>query len=104
MDADWYAFCQAIFKGIEGSEWYELYHHYREMSKEPKKPSGSQKAKALCSIKAAKDRRDEFYDSARKENILGRNQTRLELWEERLKDPIIALVNALLCVETQYQD
>ena len=50
MDADWYAFCQAIYKGIEGKEWRELYFHHREMSKAAgakKKPSESQKAKAL---------------------------------------------------------
>ena len=56
------------------------------------KPSESQKAKALRALKAAKGRRDEFYDLARKDNVLGRNQTRLELWEEHFKDPIIALV------------
>ena len=33
VDADWYAFCQAICKGIEGSEREELYHHYRDLSK-----------------------------------------------------------------------
>ena len=32
-DADWHALCQAIYKGIEGQEWEELYCHYREMSK-----------------------------------------------------------------------
>ena len=26
-----------------------------------------------------------------KDNILGRNKTRLELWEEHLKDPVVAL-------------
>ena len=68
-----------------------------------KKPSDRQKAKALWAMKAGKDRWDEFYDSARKENILGRKQTRLELWEEHLKDPCIALDKALKCVENQYQ-
>ena len=53
-------------------------------------------------MKAAKDRREEFYDPARKDNILGRNKTRLELWEEHLKDPIVALDIALKCVEDQY--
>ena len=33
MDADWHAFCQAMYKGIEGIECEELYHHYRGMSK-----------------------------------------------------------------------
>ena len=70
---------------------------------EPKKSSGSQKAKALWPMKAAKERGDEFYDSARKENTLGRKQTRLELWEEHFKDPIVALDNALKCVETECQ-
>ena len=66
-----------------------LYHHYREMSKAAgaKKPSESQKAKALWAVKAAKDTGDEFCDPACKENIVGRNQTRLELREEHLKDP-----------------
>ena len=33
VDADWYAFCQAIYKGIEREKWEELYCHYRDMSK-----------------------------------------------------------------------
>ena len=54
-------------------------------------------------MKAAKDGWYEFYDLARKDNILGRNQTRLELWEEHLKDPITAWGKALNSVENQYQ-
>ena len=50
-------------------------------------------------MKAARDRGDHFYDPERKDNILGRNKTRLELWEEHLKDPIVALDTALMCVE-----
>ena len=46
-------------------------------------------------MKAAKDRREVFYDPARKDNILGRNETRLEL-------PIAALDEAPKCVEDQY--
>ena len=46
---------------------------------------------------------DEFDDSTWQDNILGRNQTRLELWEEHLKDPITALDKAPKCVENQYQ-
>ena len=33
VDADWHGFCQAIYKGMEGKEWEELYFHCREMSK-----------------------------------------------------------------------
>ena len=32
-----------------------------------------------------------FYDPARKEDNLGRTKTRLELWEEHLKDPLVIL-------------
>ena len=39
----------------------------------------------------------EFYDPALKDNIVGRKQTRLDLWEEHFKDPIIALDKALKC-------
>ena len=50
-------------------------------------------------MKAAKDAVEEYYDPACEDNILGRNKTRLALWEEHLKDPIAALDNALKCVE-----
>ena len=49
-------------------------------------------------MKAAKDRKEEFYDPAREEDISRRNKTRLELWEEHFKDPIAALDKALKCV------
>ena len=42
---------------------------------EPKKSSESQKAKALWAMKAEKDRMKDFYDPARKDDILGRKQT-----------------------------
>ena len=43
------------------------------------------------------------YDPELKDNILGRNGTRLALWEEHLKDPVVALDKALQCVENSYQ-
>ena len=61
-----------------------------------------QKAKALWAMKAAKDREEDFYDPAREEDISRRNKTRLELWEEQLKDPIAALDEALKNVESQH--
>ena len=50
-------------------------------------------------MKAAKDRREEFYVPDRNDNISGRKQTRLELWEEHFKDRIIALDKAPMCLE-----
>ena len=97
VDADWYAFCQALYKGIEGNDWEDMCDSYKVMSK-----AMGVKKKTLWTMQAAKDRREEFYDPARKDNILGRNKTRLELWEEHLKDPLVALDKALKCVEDQY--
>ena len=68
-----------------------------------RKPSESQKAKTLWKMKAARESGTDFYDTEREDNILGRNETRLELWEEHLKDPIVALDKALKCVENQHQ-
>ena len=52
-----------------------------------RKPNGSQKAKALWKMKAARDSGEDFHDPERKDNFLGRNTTRLELWEEHPTDP-----------------
>ena len=101
VDADWHALCQSIYKGIEGKEWEEVCCHHREVSKATgaAKPSGSEKAKALQAMKGAWDRGADYYDPARKEDFLGGRKTRLDLWEEHLKDQIVALAKALRCVE-----
>ena len=31
VDADWYAFCQALYKGIEGEDWEDMYFPFKEM-------------------------------------------------------------------------
>ena len=100
-DADWRAFCQAIYRGVGGKEQEALYCHYRDRSKatEAKKPSESEKAKDCWTMKAAWDRGEEFCDPARTEDFLGSTRTRLGLWEEHLKDPIVALEKALECLE-----
>ena len=102
-DADWYAFCQALYKGIEGEDWEEMYDSCKVMSGAVgvRKPQEAHKAQALWAMKAAKDRKEKFYDPAGEEDISRRNKTRLELWEEHLKDPIAALDKASKCVESQ---
>ena len=81
-----------------------MYDFLKIMSKAVgvKKTQEAQKARAVWTMKAVKDRKDEFYDPARKDSILGRNKRNLELWEEHLKDPIVALDKALKCVKDQY--
>ena len=94
-------FARRSTKVLKGEDWTEFYEYYKEMSKAArvKKPNENQKAKALWKMKATMDRREDFYDPERKDNIVGRNKTRLERWEEHLKDPIVALDKALKCVE-----
>ena len=77
-----------------------MHEHYKEISKAAgvKKPNESQKARALWRMKVARDSGEVFYDPERKDNILGRSKTRLELWEEHLKEQIVALHKALKCV------
>ena len=43
------------------------------------------KVRALLKMKAAKDRREDHYHPELKDNTLGRNKTRLELWESTSK-------------------
>ena len=66
LKAEWHACCQAIYKGIEGKEWEELYYHCKALHQAAgtKKPGDSQKTKAFGTLDAARDRDDEFYDSA----------------------------------------
>ena len=33
VDYDWYAFCQALYKGIQGEDWGDMYEAYRHMSR-----------------------------------------------------------------------
>ena len=55
-------------------------------------------------MNAAKDRKEEFNDPVRKDNILGRVKTRLELWAEHLKDTIVTLDKAPKCVEDVWEE
>ena len=81
-----------------------MYDSYKVMSEAVgvKKPQEAHKARAVWAMKAAMDRREEFYDPARKDNTLERNETRLELWQEHLKDPVVALDKPVQSVEDQY--
>ena len=68
-----------------------------------KKPQEAQKTKKpLWKMKAAKEAGEEYYNPTREDNIKGRNETRSELWEEHLKNQIVALDKALKCVENRH--
>ena len=82
----------------------ELYYHHRELSQAAgaKKPSESQKSESPLGNESGLVQGEEFYDPVCEEDILGRTTTRLELWEEHLKDPLAALAKALGCLENPY--
>ena len=86
VDADRHALCQVVYKGTEGDECEELYYHCRELSQaaRAKKPSESQKVKALWTMKAARRRNEEFYDPARVWNCVKNiSKIRWRLWRRR---------------------
>ena len=70
--------------------------------REQRSQATTRRQKALWKMRAARGRGEDFYDPARKDNILGRNKTPLELSEEHLKNPIAALDRALNCLEDPY--
>ena len=84
VDVHWYAFFQALYKGIAGEDWEAMPESFKEMSRAVgvKQPQEAQKAKALWKMKAAKDAGVEYYDLTRKDNIKGKIKTRLALWED----------------------
>ena len=100
VDYDWYAFCQALCKGIEGEDWEEMYESYKEMSRAVgvKKSQEVQKAKAFWKMKAAKDRKEAFLRSGSQRQRFLRSTMRLE---EHLKDPICCAGQSLE-VDSQY--
>ena len=63
-----------------------------------KKPQEAQKAQVLWKMKAAKDAGEDCFDPTRREDSIKGETRILALWEEHLKDPIVALDKALKCV------
>ena len=65
VDADWHAFCQDIFQGVEGPEWEAMYHRYKDLHQalKRKKSGKNKKAKVLWALKEAKDKAVDFYDA-----------------------------------------
>ena len=86
VDADWHVFCQAIYKGIGGSEWEELYFHYRDEQggRSQKKAERESKSKSPLVHEGSQGQegRNSMIQLAKK-TFLGRKQTRPELREER---------------------
>ena len=65
VGADWYAFCQALYKGIEGEDWEEMYESYKEMSRTVgvRKPQEAQKAEAFVGFESSQREEGRFLRS-----------------------------------------
>ena len=95
FDDDWHAFCQAKYKATVGSEWEQLYVVGQPGGTEAKRQS---QGEGSLEKEGCKGQLEEFYDPYRADNMKGRNKTRLDLWEERFKDPMVALEKAMQCL------
>ena len=65
VDADWYAFCQALYKGIEGEDWEEMYESYKEMSRavQGKEATGSPEGKSFVGHESSQRQEGRFLRS-----------------------------------------
>ena len=59
MDEDWHAICQAVFQGVDGSEWDT--HNEPHQAVNCKTSGENKKAKALWALKDAKGQRNSFF-------------------------------------------
>ena len=92
VDYDWYPSVRRCIKASKEKTW-------ERCMKPTKKGAGRwwlrrhRKPKALWKMKAAKEAEEEYYNPTREDNIKGRNETRLALWGEPLKNSIVSLEN-----------
>ena len=78
VDADWYAFCQALYKGIEGKDWEEMNDSCKVLSKAVgvKKPREAQKSFMIRLVKIT------FWEEAERDWTCG---TQLWPWDKGAK-------------------
>ena len=71
--------------------------HTRELHKAVnlKKPGDNKKAKALWTLKGAKDKGTGYFDLSSVQQIETRSKVRLALWEIYMRSPTAALEEAL---------
>ena len=89
--ADWHAFYQASYQGIEGQEWETMYYFKVCTRLGTRKPGENQKGKRSVRHESGKRQRRAIFMTPSK-----RPSTRLGLWEEHLKSPV-AVAKALEC-------
>ena len=75
IDADWYAFSQALYKGIEGKDREEMYDSYKVMSK----AMGVKKPQAMIWLAKLT-----FWEEIRRDWSCGNSTSKIQLlrWTE----------------------
>ena len=104
VDEDWHAICQAIFQGVERSEWEDMYYNSEELHQAVKceKSWENKKAMALWTLKEAKDKGRNVYDLGTVQKIQTTSHVRLDPWAIVLKSPTAALADVLKRTEEKY--
>ena len=84
LTEDQHAFCQAMFQGVEGTEWDAMYYDYQykdlHQAVESLESGEHKKAKVLWAMKEAKGKGEIFKDAGHGKEIKTRAQFRLDLW------------------------
>ena len=95
------AVCQAIYRGVEGTEWEHLCYKFVEMNKavDVRSQGGICRAKMIWKVRDAKARGDAHYDQNSVYKIENRSEVRQELWDKHLQSPASALSEALWSVD-----
>ena len=79
VDEDWHAICQAIYKGVEGPECENMYCTFVELQRavNRKKPGVNKKARALWSMRDAKENGEAHNDQSSERQI----ENRTAVWQ-----------------------
>ena len=102
VDKDWHAICEAIFQGVEGSEWKIMYCNDKELHEAFKcVKSGKQEGQGALVSEKTKDKGIYLYDLGNVQQIQTRSRVRLVLWAIHLQSPASALADALERTEQQ---
>ena len=87
VDEDWHAICQAIYKGVVGPEWENMYNKNVEMhtAVNLKKPGTNKNAKMLWALKDAYEKGENNCDPSSERQIESGASVRQALWEAHMK-------------------
>ena len=89
VDADWYAFCQALYKGIEGEDWEDMYDSHKVMSRcGSEEAAGGSEGKSLMGRKSSQRQKRKslmirlaertFWEDIKRDCICGNSTSKIQ--------------------------